>query len=73
VDVSTWAKSKRRFIRREELLAFLSSNSPGQASGGTEGDQDRLAGQAVARRPVQALPSLQVPYSQPGTNTSWKI
>ena len=32
VDVATWAKSKRRFIRREELLAFLAEDSPGQVS-----------------------------------------
>ena len=30
MDVATWAKSKRRFIRREELLAFLAEDSPGQ-------------------------------------------
>ena len=28
--MATWAKSKRRFIRREELLAFLAEDSPGQ-------------------------------------------
>merc|ERR1719350_1876658 len=26
-DLATWAKSKRRFIRREDLLSFLSSQS----------------------------------------------
>merc|ERR1712088_589924 len=40
VDVATWAKSKRRFIRREELLAFLAEDSPGQ--GESEG-LDRLS------------------------------
>jgi len=55
VDVSTWAKSKRRFIRREELLAFLAEDSPGQGEG--EG-LDRLSLSNPRRAPV-VLPSLQ--------------
>jgi len=30
-DLLSWARSKRRFIRREELLSFLVSTSPGQS------------------------------------------
>merc|ERR1712083_696577 len=55
VDVATWAKSKRRFIRREELLAFLAEDSPGQGEG--EG-LDRLSLSNPRRAPV-VLPSLQ--------------
>jgi hypothetical protein len=55
VDVTTWAKSKRRFIRREELLAFLAEDSPGQGEG--EG-LDRLSLSNPRRAPV-VLPSLQ--------------
>jgi len=32
-DLTTWARGKRRFIRRDELLSFLSSSSPGVAVG----------------------------------------
>jgi len=66
-DLVTWARAKRRTIRREELLAFLANNSPGD---GTEvpSSQDqasnglaRLSVDGGARSVAQprALPSLQ--------------
>jgi len=74
-DIVNWAKSKRRFIRREELFAFLASNSPGpglehgsepqQEQTGGLGGLDRLSlqsGGAQVRRGAptqQQLPTLQ--------------
>merc|ERR1712107_627393 len=47
--------SKRRFIRREELLAFLAEDSPGQ---GESDGLDRLSLSNPRRAPA-VLPSLQ--------------
>lgn len=54
-DILGWARSKRRCIRREELLSFLVSTSPGQSISSADSNPFRETG----TRPATPLPSLQ--------------
>jgi len=55
-DIMSWAKSKRRFIRREELLSFLVQCSPGQSVSPLEASSVDLS---LRGGTPNALPSLQ--------------
>eukprot|EP00088_Acartia_fossae_P060318 TRINITY_DN72207_c0_g1_i1.p1 TRINITY_DN72207_c0_g1~~TRINITY_DN72207_c0_g1_i1.p1 ORF type:complete len:219 (-),score=40.36 TRINITY_DN72207_c0_g1_i1:83-739(-) len=55
-DILAWARSKRRFIRREELFSFLVQCSPGQSI--SNSDNSVETDLTFTRQP-QALPSLQ--------------
>lgn len=61
-DILTWAKSRRRFIRREELLSFLVQCSPGQSVSPLESTFETGLSFRGAPAPAPAptpLPSLQ--------------
>jgi len=55
-DILGWARSKRRCIRREELLSFLVSTSPGQS---VSSAADTNPFRETGNRPPVPLPSLQ--------------
>jgi len=57
-DLLTWTRSKRRFIRREELLSFLVQCSPGQSVSPLESSLETGLSFRENRTPA-ALPSLQ--------------
>jgi len=53
-ELTTWARGKRRFIRRDELLSFLANSSPGIAqvtdTGNTALETDFATGLSLASR-----------------------
>jgi len=60
-DILNWAKSKRRNIRREDLLNFLVSISPGQtvaSSGGGPAGVDQLLRDSTSDSRLSAQPTL---------------